>query len=204
MAYATKYTLTWQDVDGNTWIVAFQEDDFGGSATALTPAATPMVTTWNSSDKYQPIAGSSVEFQFLYNSGNNLYVEGSRDLYVIVERAAVQVWWGWVSPGQYLWNFNNPKNFTTITATDGLGELKNIKFEDGSGDPYYGQEEQIVVIANILLKTGLTLPIHEAVNIFDAGHTTGSTYSALNQTYIYQDKYWDEQTDERANCLYIT
>ncbi|MBG7617700.1 MAG: hypothetical protein IZT57_04955, partial [Chloroflexi bacterium] len=200
MAYATKYTLSWGDVDGVAWVVAFQEDGFGGSVTELTPGATPMVITWNGKEKYQPIVGSSVDFQFLYDSGNDLYVEGNRDLYVIVGRAGEAVWWGYVSPGQYFWAFNNPKNFVTITATDGLGELKNIKFEDGSGDPYFGQEEQIVVMANILLKTGLTLPIWESINIFDANHTTGATYSALNQTYIYPEKYWDEQTDERGNC----
>jgi hypothetical protein len=197
MAYATKYTLTWKDYEDVTWVAYFKEDGFAGDATALTPGATPCVINWNSSDKYQPIVGTHVDFQILYNEANELYVEGTTDLSVEITRSTVPVWNGFVSPGQYLWRFNEPKSFVTITANDRLGELKNIKFEDGSGDPYFGQEEQAVVIANILLKTGQTFPIWEAINIFDDNHTTGAGYSCLDQTYIYQEKYWDEQTDER-------
>jgi hypothetical protein len=200
MAYATKYTLTWKDYEDVTWVAYFKEDGFAGDATALTPGSTPCVINWNSSDKYQPIVGTHVDFQILYNEANELYVEGTTDLSVEITRSTVPVWNGFVSPGQYLWRFNEPKSFVTITANDRLGELKNIKFEDGSGDPYFGQEEQAVVIANILLKTGQTFPIWEAINIFDDNHTTGAGYSCLDQTYIYQEKYWDEQTDERGSC----
>jgi hypothetical protein len=203
MAYATKYTLTWKDYDDVTWVAYFKEDGFSGSITALTPGSTPCVINWNSSEKYQPIVGTHVDFQILYEEANDLYVEGNRDLSVEIQRSALAVWYGYVSPGQYLWRFNEPVSFVTITANDCLGELKNIKFEDGSGDPYFGQAQQAVVIANILLKTGLTFPIWEAVNIFDDNHTTGAAYSALNQTYIYQEKYWNEQTDERSNCYEV-
>jgi len=203
MAYATKYTLTWKDVDNVTWVAYFKEDGFGGSITTLTPEATPCTINWNSSDKYQPIVGTNADFQIKYEEANALYVEGNRALSVEIQRDAVAVWYGFVVPGQYFWAFNNPVNFVTITANDSLGELKNIKFEDGSGDPYYGQEEQAVVIANILLKTGLTLPIWEAVNIFDDNHGQGAAYSALNQTYIYQEQFWDEKTDERGNCYEV-
>jgi hypothetical protein len=203
MAYATKYSLTWKDYEGITWGAYFKEDGFGGSVTALTSSGTPAVMNWNSSDKYQPIVGSHVDFNILYEEANDLYVEGSRDLAVEITRATVPVWNGYVSPGQYLWRFNQAKTFVVITATDCLGELKNIKFEDGSGDPYYLLEEQAVIIANILLKTGQTFPIWEAINIFEDSHSSGAGYSPLDQTYVYQEKYWDERTDKRGNCYEV-
>jgi hypothetical protein len=201
MAYATKYTLTFMDVAGDEWVVNFQEDGFGGSSTALTPGPNPLVTTWEQSDKYQPIIGSTVDIQMVYETTiDSLYTEDNRGIRVFITKDASAYWYGFLAPGQYFRQFNQPKHYVTLTASDGLGELKGIKFEDGSGDPYFYPETEIVVIGNILQKTGLNLSIYEAVNIFEDDFDTTASDSPLEQTYFYQEKYWDEVTDERGNC----
>ena len=204
MAFVTKYTLNWMDVDGNDWDIAFQEDGWDGAVTALTPGASPCKMTWNGGDKFQPIVGSNLDIQMVHESAiDDLYTEEAQSIKVILTRESVVKWTGFISQGQYFRQFNQPVHYVTVTAADGLGELKNIKFEDDSGDPYYGQEEEAVVIANILLKTGISKLIVDRINIFDANHTTGAAYSPLNQTYLYQEAYWDEQTDERSNCYEV-
>ncbi len=204
MAFQTKYSLTWADVEGVTWEIFFQTDPWAGAVTAFTPGVNPCKQRWHGGDKYQPIVGSSVDIQMVYESAiDDLFTEESQSIKVILRRDSTLKWNGFVSPGQYHRMFNRPKHYATITATDGLGELKHIKFEDSNGDPYYGQEEEIVVIANILLKTGHSLDIYEAVSIFDQNHDTGADKSPLNQTYIYQEGYWDEQTDERSSCYEV-
>ncbi|GAG49837.1 unnamed protein product, partial [marine sediment metagenome] len=54
-----------------------------------------------------------------------------------------------------------------------------------------------------LQKTGLELFIRESINIFDTNHNTAAGDSALAQTYLDADAYWDEQTDERSNCYEV-
>lgn len=201
MAFATKYTVTWKDVANVTWDLYFQRDGYSGDVETFTPGSAPAVLTYHGGDKYQPIVGSSVDIQLLYESAiDDLYSEESHYTKVLLRRATMTIWSGFLSPGQYFRQFNQPVHFVTLTATDGLGELKNIKFEDSDGDPFWGQEVESVIIANILFKTGIASSINEAVNIFDTNHTTGFAYSPLNQTYMYQEAYWDEQTDERSNC----
>lgn len=185
MAYATRYTMTWIDVNGITWLVNFQEDGYGGGTTAVTPGATPLILRWIQSDKYQPIVGSTASFQIKYDSTvEAMFPAESQELKAVVKRNGTDLWYGFISPGQYFRAFNNPVHFVTLTAADGLGELKNIRFETG-GDPYYGQAKEIVVIANILQKTGHNLDILEGINIFDDGHSTAATDSPLDRhTFI--------------------
>lgn len=203
MAFGTEYKAIWLDVEDVKWEIDFQID--GGSAgTELTPGATPAILTWHGGDKYQPIVGSSLDIQLVYSSTvDNLYTEGAQTMKVILNRDSTAIWYGWLQPGQSFRAFNKAKYYVTLTASCGLGELKEIKFEDGSGDPYFGQATEMAVISNILQKTGFQLNIYDTVNIFDANHTTGAAYSPLNQTYLYQEAYWDERTDERADCYTV-
>jgi len=202
MAFATEYYVSWMDVEGVSWDIYFQQEGGDANAEELTPGITPLVITWNGSEKYQTIVGSNADIQIVYESAvDELYTETSHTTKVLVQRDSTVIWRGWLTPGQYYKQFNQPVHYVTLSANDGFGELKNIKFEDGSGDPYFGQATEMAVISNILAKIdpGWTF-IMDAVNIFDANHTTGAAYSPLNQTYLYQEAYWDEQTDERANC----
>lgn len=199
MAFATKYTLTWSDVNEGPWVVLFEEDGFGGGSTALTPGGTPLMIEWNQTEKYQSIIGSHATFQVKYTTEvDDILSEESQVIRVRAFLAGGVRWAGFVSPGQYFRAFNAPVSFVNIVATDGLGELKDIRFEDGSGDPYWGKQTELAAISNILQKTGLELLMRETINIFDTNHSTALTDSALAQTYFDADAYWDEQTDERS------
>ena len=201
MALATKYSLTWKDVENVTWIAVFQEEAWPGAVTALEPGAIPLVLTWHQSSKYQQIIGSTADFQMVYESAiDDLHTEESHTIYVLITKGGANVWKGWLLPGQFHRAFNNPKHHVTITASDGLGDLKSIKFEDASGDPYFTQDDELQVLADCLDKTEQTLTVRSAVNIYETNHTVTTAHTPLNQTYLYPEMYWDEQTDERSNC----
>jgi len=204
MAYATKYTASFVDVNNITWDIDFLEDGFGGSETSLTPGATPFTITWNQSDKYQPIIGSTVDIQLKYESAiDSLYTEDSEGIRVRIQRNSSNYWFGFLSPGQYYRNFNKPVHFITLTASDRLGELKDIKFEDGSGNPYYYAQTEIAAISNILLKTGLSKSIYDAIQVYETDYDATAADSPLAQTYIWPEQYWDEITDERSDCYTV-
>lgn len=203
MAYATKYSVTFKDVENITWVVKFEEDAFAGAVTTITPGNNPLNITYNQSDKFQPIVGSHADIQMVYQSEvDNLYIETAHTIRVTIERDSTDVWQGWLLPGQYTRHFNQPKHYVTLTASDGLGELKGIKFED-SGDPYYYQQKEITVLSNILQKTGLQLNIYENIDIYEDDMDHAASDSPLDQTYIYADMYWDELSDERSDCYSV-
>lgn len=204
MAWAVKYQANFKDVNDVSWIIYFDEDAWGGAITTFTPGPVPITLTWNQSDKYQPIIGSTADIQLLYESDiDELYTEDSQDIRVSAYRDGSLFWQGFLSPGQYFRQFNKPVHMITLTASDGLGELKDEKFEDGSGDPYYYSTTEIVTIANILLKTGITTTIYDAVNIYEDGYDSTVAHSPLAQTYIWPEMYWDEITDSRGDCYTV-
>jgi len=204
MAFATKYQMTFRDYEDNTWYVYFQEDGFAGSVTEFTPGADPVNINWNASNKYQPIVGSFAHIQMVYESDmDSLYTEESDTIYVIIKKAADTKWEGFLSPGQYVRQFNEAKHYVTFTASDGLGELKNIKFLDDSDDPYFYQQTEISIIADILAKTNISNSILEAVDVFESGYDTAATDSTFLQTYIYTGKYYNEITEESQDCYTV-
>ena len=204
MAFATKYTIDFEDYDLSAWSVDFQEDNWGGGETSFTPGSNPVVIKWNASDKYQTIVGSSCDIQMVYESGiDSLYTEDDQDIKVIVKKGVTTRWTGWLLPGQYTRHFNQPKHYVTLTASDGLAQLKEIPFEDGSGDPYYYQTTEILTIANILDKTSLGFGILDGVNIYESSGASANTDSPFALTYLYPEHFWDEVTDERSDCYTV-
>ncbi|KKL93798.1 hypothetical protein LCGC14_1871100, partial [marine sediment metagenome] len=204
MASITKYRLNFQDIEDNAWSVLFQEDAWGGAITDFTPGANPCHIRWDSTDKQQVIVGSMCDVQMVYESGvDSLYTEESQTIKVKVLKGAVTKWVGFLSPGQYYKHFNQGKYYVTLTASDGLGELKEQKFRDGSDDPYFYQETESVVISNILAKTGHTLYVFDMVDVFESSYNTAATDSVFLQTYIYQEMFWDEVIDESQDCYTV-
>jgi hypothetical protein len=66
----------------------------------------------------------------------------------------------------------------SITASDGLGELKNAAFKDMDKNSYKGDLSCMFIISEILKKTGLPINIRCAVNVFDSGMATTATKRA--------------------------
>ena len=204
MARAIKYQCNFEDVNGIAWILLFDEEGWGGGITTLTPAANPAVFTWNQSDKYQTVIGSTAEIKLVYESAiDELYTEESQDIRLTAYRNAALFWQGFLSPGQYFRQFNQPVHTVTLTASDGLGELKGMKFVGLLDAPYYYSKTEIEIVATILQKTGLTQTIYDTIDVFEDGYAVTATDSPLEQTYIWPERYWDELTDNSDNCYTV-
>ena len=201
MAFVEKYKITFMDVEEREWEISFKEDGWGGGSTDLTPGGNPFTLIYNQTEKYQPIIGSSVDIQIVYESTvDALYTENSQEIQISVTIDAADHWEGFLLPGQYTRRFNQPKHYVVLTATDGLGELKDIKFWDDDDDPVYYQQTEMEVIANILQKTGLQFTIFDLINIYEDGYSSATSDSPLVQTYFYPEMYWDEVTGDSQSC----
>jgi hypothetical protein len=204
MAFACKYRSTFVAVGGVTWTVDFEWDGWGGGITALTPGVTPLVMRYNTDDKYNPIVSSSLDIQVVYESAvDDFFVENEKAVRVRVRKAGAYFWLGFLVPNQYFKKFSSKPYYANFTATDQFKQLQNIKFEDGSGDPYYGLSTDLVVIGNILDKLGYDLLLKEELNIYEVDFDRTAADSPLDQVYFYPEMYWNETTDERGDCYTV-
>lgn len=72
---------------------------------------------------------------------------------------------------------------------DGLGKLKEIDLLNPQGDSFTGIKSQIQVVAIILAKTGLRLPINVAIDLFESKMNVGEGFTPLEQAFINMDAF---------------
>src|SRR5690606_11696341 len=84
----------------------------------------------------------------------------------------------------------------SVSATDGLPNLKNISFAPNSEQTYSGMMNLLDIIVICLSKTGLNLPLNTHVKIFYTGFI--AQIDILNNVFVRVDAY--KNRDEGMNC----
>jgi len=79
----------------------------------------------------------------------------------------------------------------TIRCTDRIGMLTDVPFQNTSGRPFKGFENDIRIVATILNKTGLQLPIGVACNTYEENMDTSD--SPIEQTFINREAFVDDK-----------
>ena len=72
---------------------------------------------------------------------------------------------------------------------DGLGKLKEIDLLNPQGDSFTGIKSQIQVVAIILAKTGLRLPINVAIDLFESKMNVSEGFTPLEQAFVNMDAF---------------
>ncbi|KKL14303.1 hypothetical protein LCGC14_2517070, partial [marine sediment metagenome] len=206
MAFQTKYQITFKDYFLNTYNIYFATDPWAGAVTTFTPGVNPLKVRWHGTEKNQTIVGSTVEIQVVYQDEvEELFTEADQVIRVFVTLGGMMNWYGFITPYQSRRVLGTKPHYATFFCTDQLGLLKDMKFEDASADPYFGIDDELTFIENILLKTGIgqQLIIRENLNVYESAHDKTVADSPLNQTFWYPEMYWDAVTDERSECYEV-
>jgi hypothetical protein len=201
MAFATKYQYAFKNFFGSTTTIRIQQDGFSGSITYLTPGTTPLIVHYPGKEG-EPIVGSSARMQVKYESFlDELFTEAEQTLRVYIS-GAFGTWYGFVTPYQNYRSMKGAPQFLTFLATDQLGLLKDINFEDSNGDPVYYIQNDFSILKAILFHTGIddVLTKKDQINLYDANFNSTQNDSPLGQTYFYPEMYWDDVKDERGKC----
>ncbi len=90
----------------------------------------------------------------------------------------------------------------SVTFSDQIGELKNKDFRDYYGNLIKGDISIIKIIAEILKKTNLELPIRCGVNVFDENMDQAVTDDPLAQSYI-DTRIFRAAKDVPLKCDYV-
>jgi len=144
----------------------------------------------NDEDKYTPIRSKQMEIQaHTSDDFSILNFKGGTDNQFKVEIAIGTetdiMFTGWLSVSDLRQRFQPHPNVLVLTATDGLGFLKDIDLTDISGEQFTDENKIIEYIAACLYGTGLQLPIEVEMNIMESTAPLAPSGNMYNFCYLH-------------------
>ncbi|HLN20612.1 MAG TPA: hypothetical protein VK213_05960 [Bacteroidales bacterium] len=188
MAYATKYRLEIADIHGIIWKVDIQKDNFAGDIITLTGSGSPIEFEFYGEDDIftQNILGSKATIEVVCQTDyaySELFTSNNLEYKVLIYHGVTLYWTGYLLVNNYNEPYACPPYYLKLTATDGLGLLKDFRF-DGLG--YTGREKASKIIYDILSKVNIT-SFTEYVNLFGVTMTANVNTSPFDQFGIDTD-----------------
>lgn len=207
--YGVRWRLQYRDLNGKTSRVDILEKDFVGSVTdVIGDGDDPFVLRYagENEDKFKTLIGSfatlnlisETNFQFI-----DLFTQDERRFqvkwYKNIGAGYELKWIGYITPLIYSEPFTEKINYpVAITATDGIGDLKEFDFLDISGNKYRGYLPIIYIVTQILRKLDINVSVRSAVNIFESSMDQADTDDPLAQAFIDPVIFYNE--DEPKKC----
>jgi len=195
MAFGTKYRCEFTDILGIDWKVDIQEDPDPGSIVTLQASGNPLTFEWYGEDDVfdQNIMGSKMSLNIEAASDfymSTLFTSDILKYKVIVYQGATAFWYGYILANDYQEPYDKSPFAVTISATDGLGLLKEFKFKDLS---YTTRQITSVVIHDILDLVDINT-FTEYVNVHESTMDSDVDDSPFDQSGI------DPYLFKESNC----
>lgn len=170
MAYGLKYKFSFDATHDITYEVRILERDFEGTAVQRPLGAAPVIRM----QEADPIRATSVDLVLECQTDGeyvDLYSLDPRQYKVQIYRGtSIKIWEGFIATELYSEPDIAPPYDVRVTATDGLGVLKEYPFETGwSGRTVREQLQQM-----LLSKTGLSLDLYTVSRLREYGETSES------------------------------
>lgn len=207
MAYGLRLRLEHDDFLGKTTRFDISKRDYTGIADVRTlEGKEPAKITYGdkSAAELPTIYGSELVLQFFAEFDMEflyLFTADSKEYRVDKYYDSALVWSGFIAPE----NWSEPLIATpyqvTATATDGLGNLKNVTFPDYTDGTT--RLSIIKIIAVILQQTGLQLPINTCIDWQEVEQTAGTDAMAEHYETIKPlagKSSYEVLTDQLPNC----
>lgn len=153
MAYNTKYKFAFDSVGGTKYEIWIRKENYSGSVIERGLGSSPILRR----DSNGSICGTSLEIPaecLVDGEFAEFYTTKPYEFKVELRANNIFIWAGFVSTEIYAEPDIAPPYDVTITATDGLGELKNSLFQCDGADTLHN------IISGLLLKTGLFMTLN--------------------------------------------
>jgi len=202
-SYGERFRLEYQDDAGFDTRIDIVKRDYTDAIDEVCGSGTPFeiqLRGEGSTDKFTPILSSQANFnltsvtnsQFieLYTNDPNLY---RLNYYKDTGTGFELKWTGKVLPFTYSEEYKNAPYYTTVTATDGLPELKDYYFFQPDGSRFTGTMSLIKLVAFLLSKLDLDLNIRVACNMYAVGMDTTDADDPFDQAYVDLELFYIEE-----------
>jgi len=161
----------------------------------------------NDEDKFTPIRSKSAEIRLHTNPNINIMTFGAGGdnqykVQICMNYTDNIIFEGWLSISDLRQDFQPDPNVLVLTATDGLGFLKDVPLTDYDGNQFKGPNRLADYIAGCLAKTGLDKTLVAEMNVKESTQVT--TYLG----HMYHTIYVDAQTfasgpNEYEDCFTV-
>lgn len=207
IVYNSRYTGDFCDKYGNNVIITLKHREVvPDEGVILTPIPTlikfvghdesPVVISYKGADndyKLEPLNGSECTLNILADDDfqlSDLYTADEKEWMLVIGGA--YAWSGFVIPDSCSEPFAYKPYPVTISATDGLGLLKDIPFANEDGTIYRGFNSDRRILKIALEKTGLSLNMVYGINTYDYSMVISEVTNPLDLTFIDQARFIDE------------
>lgn len=170
MAYGLKYSFKFEATHDLTYEVRILEMDFSGTAVQRPLGSAPVIHM----QEADPIRATSVDLVLECQTDGeyvDLYSLDPRQYKVEIYRGtASKIWEGFIATELYSEPDIAPPYDVRVTATDGLGVLKEYQYETGWGGRTVREQLQQMLLS----KTGLSLDLYTVSRLREYGELTTS------------------------------
>lgn len=152
MAYRTRYVYRFDSPEGKEIEITIADNAYTGSAKSRPLGGAPTLRM----DSSGCVRGMSLEIPAECQEADeyaDLYTSDPTRFKVTLSVNDADVWFGFISPEIYAAPWVDPPYDVSLTATDGLGELKRHDYEARGRQSLSGH------LTFLLAKTGLSLPV---------------------------------------------
>lgn len=206
MAWFTKYRLEIADNLGVIWKTDIQENvAVQGAITNLIGSGSPLNFDFYGDDDIfnQNILGSKVDIEVICHTDfefDNLFTSNNLQYKVIIYNGAPVYWNGHLLINYSKEPYDCVPYLITLTATDGLGILKDFNFVDLG---YTTRQKTSKVIFDILSLVGIT-SFSEYVNLFDSTMASGTDDSPIDQIGIDPELFLTDDCYKALETILFT
>ena len=161
----------------------------------------------NSEDKFTPIRSKACELR-LHTSPNidiMTFGGGGDNQYKVqirMDSSDLDVFEGWLSISDLRQDFQPDPNVLVLTATDGLGFLKDVPLTDYYGNQFRGVHKLSTYIAGCLRKTGLDKSFIAEMNVKESTQATNYLGHMYNTIYL-DARTFMSSIDEYEDCFTV-
>jgi hypothetical protein len=143
----------------------------------------------NNEDKFTPIRSKSCEIRIHTNPNINIITFGSGGdnqykVQICMNYTGNVIFEGWLSISDLRQDFQPDPNVLVLTATDGLGFLKDLPLTDYNGNRFSGPHRLADYIAGCLAKTGLDKTLIAEMNVKESMQSTDYLGHMYNTIYL--------------------
>lgn len=197
MAYGTKYIINFKNEKDVSCQIVIEKNGYVGSYSLLEAGPQPFTLSYRNGedDKFEPIRASEATIQLLQGavSISDFVGDGDNDFRVNffyrTNDNPITIWRGIIIQDDISVSFTNNPNIIELRATDGIGLLKGVTFDQTDLEDYGLETPQKIssIIGACLDKTYLELKYRIHNNIFedDQDDRTVNAYNcAFDQTYL--------------------
>ena len=183
MAYGLKYKFKYEALYGVTYEVRLLEKDFSGTAIQRPLGSAPVLHM----QENDPIRATSLDLVLECRTDGefvDLYTSDPRQYKVQLYRGTTScIWEGFIATELYSEPDIAPPYDVKVTATDGLGVLKEYPFETGWG----GRAVRVQLQQALLVKTGLSLDLYVISKLRESGELATSFLDDVNIDLDYME-----------------